>query len=37
MEKRGRVQGRPHAMSLAKINFMHPIVYDFVSLNKRVV
>jgi hypothetical protein len=35
--KRGRVQGRPHLMRLTKINFMHTIVYDFISLNKRVV
>ena len=35
--KRGRVQGRPHAMSLTKINFMHTIVYDNFSLNKPVV
>jgi hypothetical protein len=29
MEKVGGDQGRPHVMSLTKINFMHTIVYDF--------
>jgi hypothetical protein len=28
MKKVGGDQGRPHVMSLTKINFMHTIVYD---------
>jgi hypothetical protein len=34
--KKGRIQGRPHAMSLTKINFMHTIVYDFFSIKQTI-